>query len=1020
MIPTNIFRTGVISPEQIKPVEEEKKTTAVSAPRRTTITIEEAKTAFQEYVSQQPPIISQIIKPEEKKPEIITVGKKEVVSPSDFKPFIILRDPRKYFEERLPPPKQPSYSWISEKIPATRGVEFGYYPPSSELTGEISLLGQQIKEAEIGLRDVKIFIYDFPKYKKRYEEAVSMVTSAEKAPPGKAYWFDLNLNKIPEKSELFTEPMFQFKGETALYTKEEALQKLRTDWEKVEKQYSELTIGKGRRKLEVDIKKLKETKYTLEEYRREGWKFEKKEGEGYLFTQPTTEEIYSFIRPGEAGVAHLAGVAATEAFPSVIPLKAMGAGLFTPVSSIIYRPEAVKGYVGELQEKALAIERKPGETGWEYTGRFWHPFSESGVGMNIYLPVITMGASYVYSGLTTTVSGGGKVISSIGKVGQTFPGQLMKTGIKTAGYTATIWGVGLTGVSFGIVAARQPEQLPYMLGETAIGLSKVVGGWTLGQYLHGRGVPPVAKDISGRPKTSTKTLYEDVSFSTTKEGQIKFVRKGIVETTYYGEKPGTSFKTRTAFRLKGQATPIGEEIVATRIEGITVKGEGQIFGKTYRSAQIQKMIETGKLNIVESFGISKKIGTVKGMDVTIDKAVSGIYGKSSEVITSRGGSVFKELETGTKGIVLEAETIKPKGIKISLGKTATIQYGKYAGYSFGTYESPHFIGVYQDIGISYMIKGVTPGAEIAALGEGGAALQPYTQAGTGSLKSISFKGKTVQKTTSIGKTVETGAKVIRGAETSFKFLPLENQIEQPVTYGSKEISFMEMEAPGISRGIIFGGIITPIQISKTFQRKKPGTIISQISEVKVGVKGIIMQTFKPEISEEKYRSQLRFVSIGEEMETRRIQLPGLLRASALKMRQLRITELALSQKLETISVVKPVVPSITTPFMPTPIPPIFKGKGQYEPGLKKKRGFSWGRLGKKELSLKTVLADPFSVMESQIKFGKATHPLPTKKVWMEAEAHGWKLGTVELRKKIKKMKIKKIKFKFKKKRGKKK
>jgi hypothetical protein len=48
-------------------------------------------------------------------------------------------------------------------------------------------------------------------------------------------------------------------------------------------------------------------------------------------------------------------------------------------------------------------------------------------------------------------------------------------------------------------------------------------------------------------------------------------------------------------------------------------------------------------------------------------------------------------------------------------------------------------------------------------------------------------------------------------------------------------------------------------------------------------------------------------------------------------------------------------------------------------------------------------------MESQIKFGSATHQLPTSKVWSEAERAGWRLGTVEMRKHTRKSKKKKRK-----------
>lgn len=51
---------------------------------------------------------------------------------------------------------------------------------------------------------------------------------------------------------------------------------------------------------------------------------------------------------------------------------------------------------------------------------------------------------------------------------------------------------------------------------------------------------------------------------------------------------------------------------------------------------------------------------------------------------------------------------------------------------------------------------------------------------------------------------------------------------------------------------------------------------------------------------------------------------------------------------------------------------------------------------KKRVLLKTILSDPFSVQKSQVVFGKATHPLPTGKIWSLAEKRGFKLETVEI------------------------
>jgi len=1003
VVPTSVFRnrsfqmifgTGPFgrysSPYYPSNEEVKKKKTTIASPHKTTVDVEAAKKGFEDYVSRQPVGVQQIIKPEEKPPAVVTIGKKSA-GRSDFNLLTIMRDPRKYFEEkisRLPPKNVPDYSRISENIKPASGKGFGYYPSTVPIAEEINLVGQQIGEGEAGLRDIKIFIYDYPKYKKKYEETLNIISSAKTAPSGSAYWFDLNLNKIAEENELFSEPMFQFKGETRLFTKEEAVEKLKSEWSPIEKQYIDLTTGKGKRKVEIGLRKLKETKFTLEEYMREGWKFEKTD-EGYVFSQPSAKELHEFLYPGIGGFARTVSIGAMESFPFIAPIRAITAGALSPFTG----GKSWGEYETSLYEKSVSLTKKPGEPVVDYTKRFWHPFSESGVGMNVYLPLLLMGTSYVYSGLSAgTVSGGSKIVNALGKIGQTTKGVFIKTGIKTAGYTATAWGVGLTGISFGVAAARTPEQIPSMLGYTLQGVAQAAGGWTLGKYLHGQGMPKIGYDAQGRIKTSTKTLYKDLTFETTSEGKIRFYRTGEIETTVFGEKPGTYIKTSSTFRLKGQAQIIGEQIVATRIEGITVKGSGEIFGKTYRSSQIQKMIQTGKISLVETYGFSKKIPSKLPYEITFDKSVSGIYGKSPEVITSKGVSFFKELETGIKNISLETKTGKIGGIDFKIEKPVNVTFGKHLGYSIGSFESSNIVGFYQDIGFTYMIKGVSPGLRFFKTG--GPSIQTLSQGGMGSLKVMSIKGETVQKT-GIGKTVTMGGKIVTSGKTLF--LPVQSKTgEQTIAYGSKAVSFMEMKTPSITNGGVFL-VGTLISLPKTFQRKKQGGLISQIEEVQSGRKNIMVHGFKPEM-ETSFKHQFSFMDTGQELGNKRIQNIGLFRGSVLKIRQLTTTKLTLFQKMETISLVKMHVPSITTPFVPSPFPPLFRGKGDYEPGIKTKRGVSWGGFGKKRLSLKVVLADPFSVMESQIRFGKATHPKPTKEVWLEAEKTGWRLGTVELRK----------------------
>jgi len=63
------------------------------------------------------------------------------------------------------------------------------------------------------------------------------------------------------------------------------------------------------------------------------------------------------------------------------------------------------------------------------------------------------------------------------------------------------------------------------------------------------------------------------------------------------------------------------------------------------------------------------------------------------------------------------------------------------------------------------------------------------------------------------------------------------------------------------------------------------------------------------------------------------------------------------------------------------------------------KGKKKGKKTKRRKWRKTLLASPFLVEESYIKYGKATHPKPTKKLWKVGYRTMFKIPTVELMKK---------------------
>jgi len=116
--------------------------------------------------------------------------------------------------------------------------------------------------------------------------------------------------------------------------------------------------------------------------------------------------------------------------------------------------------------------------------------------------------------------------------------------------------------------------------------------------------------------------------------------------------------------------------------------------------------------------------------------------------------------------------------------------------------------------------------------------------------------------------------------------------------------------------------------------------------------------------------------------------------SKLKLKSLNITIPTL--KLKSITATKTKLTGISTiPISPLPVgkPKLGIPSRKLSLTVKRKRK---GRKTKRRKWEKTLLASPFLVEESYIKYGKATHPRPTKELWKVGYRTMFKIPTVEL------------------------
>ncbi|RLF43420.1 MAG: hypothetical protein DRN18_00075 [Thermoplasmata archaeon] len=187
------------------------------------------------------------------------------------------------------------------------------------------------------------------------------------------------------------------------------------------------------------------------------------------------------------------------------------------------------------------------------------------------------------------------------------------------------------------------------------------------------------------------------------------------------------------------------------------------------------------------------------------------------------------------------------------------------------------------------------------------------------------------------------------------------------------------------------------QRTKQLQLKKLKLEMKSLSKTKVGslslIKTKVSTSLKRKTAPVLKMKQLQ----GQKLRLRQIVVQKPILRSRLKLRSLSITIPSL--KLKGITASKTKLTEIST--IPISPPPVGKPKLGLPSGkkvsltVKRRRG----RKTKRRKWRKTLLASPFAVEESYIKFGKATHPKPTKKLWKVGYRTMFKIPTVELMKK---------------------
>ena len=368
---------------------------------------------------------------------------------------------------------------------------------------------------------------------------------------------------------------------------------------------------KGIEDIEKTVKAHKEKGYTVDIT-----------DEGYVFGYPSAQKVHSDIvgDPGHETIL-LSAAAFMESPLAIGTLIDMAAGKITGDPSYDERR------IEKLAEFSLGLQeslQKGDRAG--YVGKV---LSSPAMVSGVYIPVFTLGAGYTIAGLSAGASQTGVATSMLAKFGATTAGKVTST-IGKAGLIG-MGGVGVvtTGIAIGTTAAKSPQDLPSMLGETAFTIGMAYGGFKTGEQMW-------TQRHTGSYNfdwKSGKTKWTDKEISKPKD--VVGYSPDVFEV---GVKPGETFFTSE-----------GTQIVGGKPSNVWVKGYvEQVPGHPqYALAHGRGTISTAQTRTL--FG--RTIGTSEQMHVFDFNIPGKMLGQSGDttIFSSKGWSQLLAGKPGAYG-----------------------------------------------------------------------------------------------------------------------------------------------------------------------------------------------------------------------------------------------------------------------------------------------------------------------------------------------------------------------------------
>lgn len=887
---------------------------------------------------------------------------------------------------------------ITEQITGTGGID-----------ETISLIHRNVNEANLFLPNLR--------------ENLTQIKGAEE---GTTWNFSFNQDKMRTQSPEMHDWIHTNIGFNETYSSEDA-EKLVEHFIDV----NETVAGQTDiiSQLQTDKKSLEDTLFTVEKYKELGYEVDIIHTDGkeqYQFRLPKESDVHTAIFGDKEGVA----LASTAFMESPLAIKTFGSAIWEKVTGDKKigetRKEELISYSLGLQE---SIQQR------DYGSYIAKVGSSPAMVQGVYIPLTAYAGGYALTGLSAGGAGSTAVgTSTLAKVGATTAGKLTTIGTKTAMLGVGAYGVITTGQHLITTYKERPEAFAGEVSEVAFTFGMAYAGFKGGQ------------------KTWTQKHTGSWKYDW-KAGKAKWSPKEFKRVDIKGVQDVLEYKMgdKSVFTAEGMQK-VGGRDVHIRLHGIGEKIPGKQDISLTRGAGRMTWTEKGKwrtkvtkTKFFEFKGAGKQIEIT---NLTKDWKAYSSVSKSQmlsggDPTTGRGTSLVRDwgkVKIVDKGITLDEFTFKPYGgaskTKLSLPKKFTSIYS-------GTYEGEGSFGRQFQLGrtISFKIGGKPTGDIVGGTGAvtkmdyglifkgiGGEAVsivsKPTTMPALGQYAGVAGVTTTDQKTKTVTKTkttTDTTAKMdiktgFSGEKIVLIQAPKISQVEEEIYYTKPDVATGSI----IGSSARTGQKLITTQITETAQEVKPDIMERQIdftgTGLKVGGAGILETESDTKIITDIIPGTF---SIGTQRQDQIVepgsmtkQDIGLAQKQKLGLETIQKQKLKLAQKTDLIDVTVTTPVTVTTtipapvmpkpPFLPDDRDTLIRKKAKKKKLTKKPKIME---VGEKD---KGLLSDLLSVTVSQARYGTATHPKLTKKIWKAGEKSLYMhVPTKELMKEKKKRKKKK-------------